>query len=227
MGSPVSPTVCNLYMEHFESLALSTAPHPPGLWYRYVDDTHTKQKKKYVEEFTEHINNIDTHIKFTIEKEENGTLAFLDTNTTRKPDGSLKTTVFRKETHTDQYLDFESAQPTEHKLGVVRTLHQRAEIVTSEKKDLQLERQHVNKALSVCKYPKWAIRKVAKNISKKKDKIKKAVSWKKDSNGSIVLPYIKGKAETMKRVFNKLKINVCALSPIKLSARFGSSKGQN
>ena len=61
----------------------------------------------------------------------------------------------------------------------------------------------------MCKYPKWAIRKVTKNISKKKDKIKKAVSGKKDSNGSIVLPYIKGKAETLKRVFNKHKIHVC------------------
>ena len=76
-------------------MALSTVPHPSGWWYRYVDDSHTKQMKEYVDEFTEHINSIDTHIKFTIEKEENGTLAFLDT-TIRKADGSLKTTVFRK-----------------------------------------------------------------------------------------------------------------------------------
>ena len=63
---------------------------------------------------------------------------------------------------------------------LVRTLQRRAEIVTSEKKDLQSERQHVNKALSVCKYPKWVIRKVVKNLSKGKDKIKKAVSGKKE-----------------------------------------------
>ena len=81
--------------------------------------------------------------------------------------------------------------------------------MTSEKKDLKSQRQYVNKALSVCKFPKWAIRKVAKNINKKKDKTKKAISGKKDSNGSIVLPYIKGKAETLKRVFKKHKINVC------------------
>ena len=31
MGSPVSPIVCNLYMEYFEQRALATAEHPPRL----------------------------------------------------------------------------------------------------------------------------------------------------------------------------------------------------
>ena len=70
-------------MEHFESIALTTAPNSPGLWFRYVDDTHTKRKTVYDEEFTDHINSIDPVIKFTIEKEDNGLLAFLDSNTIR------------------------------------------------------------------------------------------------------------------------------------------------
>ncbi|XP_045207081.1 uncharacterized protein LOC123559389 [Mercenaria mercenaria] len=78
-------------MEHFESLALSTAPHPPGWWFRYVDDTYIKQMRQYVDEFTDHINSIDPDIKFTIEKGDNGSLAFLDTNTIRLSDGHLKT----------------------------------------------------------------------------------------------------------------------------------------
>ena len=31
MGSPLSPVVANLYMEHFEEVALQTAPLPPKL----------------------------------------------------------------------------------------------------------------------------------------------------------------------------------------------------
>ena len=209
MGSPVSPVVCNLYMEHFESIALTTAPNPPGWWFRYVDDTHTKQKKAYVQEFTDHINSIDPDIKFTIEKEESGSLAFLDTNTIRQSDGTLKATVYRKPTHTDQYLDFKSAHPEEHKLGVIRTLHQRAEVVTTDPDDLKLEKSHVNKALKICNYPRWAINKVAKSLNKNKDNKKKQPSTKKETKGSIVIPYLKGKSEQMKRIFKKHKINVC------------------
>ena len=67
MGSPVSPIVCNLYMEHLEQIAIETAPHSPLWWFRYVDDTHTKLKKQHAQEFTDHLNSLDPDIKFTTE----------------------------------------------------------------------------------------------------------------------------------------------------------------
>ena len=39
MGSPISPLIVNLFMEEFEVKALSSCPHPPSLWIRFVDDT--------------------------------------------------------------------------------------------------------------------------------------------------------------------------------------------
>ena len=66
MGSPLSPIVANIFMEDFEANALETAPCPPSLWKRFVDDTFVIEAQ-YKEEFFQHINSIDENIKFTAE----------------------------------------------------------------------------------------------------------------------------------------------------------------
>ena len=39
MGSPVSPILCNLFMENFENKAIAQYHTPQRYWRRYVDDT--------------------------------------------------------------------------------------------------------------------------------------------------------------------------------------------
>ena len=68
MGSPVSTIVANIYMEAFEDRAINTALNPPRMLRRYVDDTFVIQKKSHKDEFFQHINTVDTSIKFTMEE---------------------------------------------------------------------------------------------------------------------------------------------------------------
>ena len=79
MGSPVSSVVANIYMEHFEDLAVTTAPDPLRVWKRYVDDTFCIWKKTTVQETLSHLNGIRPTIQFTVEEEQEGVLPFLDT----------------------------------------------------------------------------------------------------------------------------------------------------
>ena len=108
MGGSASPVIANLFMEHFESVALQQSPITPKIWYRYVDDTCVILHKTDADAFFDYINSQNPHIKFTCEPKVNGQLAFLDTKITRKEGGSLDVTIYRKPTHTDQYLHFDS-----------------------------------------------------------------------------------------------------------------------
>ena len=86
MGSPLSPIIANIFMEHFEQQALASAPHTPSLWKRYVDDTFVILETNYKEEFFHHINSVDSHIKFTVENSrDDGSIPFLDSLITPKP----------------------------------------------------------------------------------------------------------------------------------------------
>ena len=109
MWSPISPIVANLFMEDFEVKAINTAKNPPKMWKRYVDDTCVILDSIRKEEFFQHINSIDPKIQFTSEDPNpDGSIPFLDTLVRPQPDGSIKTTVFRKPTHTDMYLHWDS-----------------------------------------------------------------------------------------------------------------------
>ena len=59
MGSPVSPVIANIYMEHFESLAIPSSPTLIKWWFRYVDDVHSATRKDQVNKLQEHLNSID------------------------------------------------------------------------------------------------------------------------------------------------------------------------
>ncbi len=65
-------------------------------------------------------------IHFTVEREFDGKLSFLDNEIVYHSDGSLTTKVYRKTTHTEKYLSFDSHHPLLHKNDVAKTLFNRA-----------------------------------------------------------------------------------------------------
>ena len=86
--------------------ALNTYANSPRIYYRYVDDTIAAIKKTNIDDFHQHLNSLNTHIQFTIERYKDTGISFLDTSNFVEVDGSISTSVYRKETHSDRYLHF-------------------------------------------------------------------------------------------------------------------------
>ncbi len=209
MGSPVSPILANIFMEHFEVEAIAIAPSPPKYWDRYVDDTWSLVQKGSVQELHQHINDQGKpHIQFTIEEPgPDGGVPFLDTYINSDDKGTIVTKVYRKPTHTDLYLNWHSHHPVSARMAVVRTLFHRAQTVCSTKEILEEEHQHLKTVLRINDYPEWAINK-GSQLKEKNKEGQNTNKEKKDFKGFIVIPYVKGLSEPFKRVMEKIGIQV-------------------
>ena len=133
MGKSTSSPLSDIFMEDFEQKALASFPHRDSIlfWLRKADDPMVAIHQDHADALFNHINSIHPDINWTKEEEENGLIHMLDVNIQRNPDGSLSTDVYRKPTHTNQYIHFHSHAPLQHKLATVRSLTRRAQLIPS------------------------------------------------------------------------------------------------
>ena len=72
--------------------------------------------------------------------------------------GTFSTNVYRKKTHTNQYLNFNSNHHLSQKVGTVSILMKRLELITNED-DKEKEENIVQEAFKACDYPDWTLKK--------------------------------------------------------------------
>ena len=90
-----------------------------------------------------HINTVDPNIMFAQVNISDSRLSFLDCLVTIDTGRTLYMTVFRKDTHTYQYLSIQSNHPLQQKLGLVTTLFQRVDNLVSKTDDMLSEHEHL------------------------------------------------------------------------------------
>jgi len=126
MGSPLGPTLANIFLGHNETKWLDDCPpeSKPLYYRRYVDDIFLLfENIQCLEGFHQYMNAQHPNMNFTYELETNDSLAFLDVFVTRDLDNSMfVTSVYRKPTFSGVYTNFDSFIPSSYKSGLVYTL---------------------------------------------------------------------------------------------------------
>jgi hypothetical protein len=156
IGKSISGPIAGIYMNWFEEQYIysEACTHKPTLWRRQRDDVFTvwDHGDEKLQELLGHINGQERRVQFTLEKELNGMLAFLDLKMQREGEG-IVTSVYRKPTHTFRYLHWRSNHPKRTKLGVMKCLIHRAHSLCDRKEDLDSELEFLKDQFLANGYP--------------------------------------------------------------------------
>ena len=115
--------------------------------------------------------------------------------------------------HTDQYLQWASHHHLSAKCSVIQTLSHRASTVCINPELLQKEKDHLRKALTKCKYPKWALDKVEGRLNRSSRQVvdggtnnAQAANHEVRNKGHIVIPYTQGLCESIRKICGRYGI---------------------
>jgi hypothetical protein len=156
MGCNLSPVIAETLVEHLFKKVMSTFHSPPRLLKYFVDDSFMIIDRKCEDLFFEHISKMGLSLKtirFAIEKESPlGKLPFLDLMIDRS-ENRIQTSIYRKPTHSNRYLNFRSHHSLESKKSVMRTLINRAFTHCTDDIRLKKELDYLRDILTENNYP--------------------------------------------------------------------------
>lgn len=167
MGSKLSPLLADVFMSDFEG-DLEKEKLFPRVWWRYVDDILATVKERHLPQILELLNSRHRSIKFTVEKEAEGKLPFLDLLITRKEDDTLKFGIYRKPTSTDRYITSDSNHFGAQKQAAFHSMSHRLFNIPMEKAEFEAERRKIREAAALNGYDEAFINKILRKHARKK-----------------------------------------------------------
>ena len=167
---------------------------------------------RYIEKNSCNTDSVDPSILLTVEEtKSDGSMPFLDTAVTPQTDGVLTTGVYRKPTHTDLYVWWDSHHNLAWKYSVINIHTHRVKAVCSTPQLLKEELQHLKEGLMKCKYPKWTINKVLlkqEDTKRPTRRNQNPMAAQGETKCHIVVPYSQGLCGSYKTTCSKYGIQV-------------------
>ena len=142
-----------------------------------------------------------------------GSIPFLDVLIIPDEEGNLKTTVYRKPTHTNLYLQWDGNHQVSSKYSVIGSLQYRAKTICPDKEMLRSEEHHLEEAPTRYKYPTWALNKAKMKTKTAANRNNKRNN--KITNNNIQRPthllyhtYYQGISESIKKACSEYGVQV-------------------
>ena len=125
----------------------------------------------------------------------------MDLSIKRTVTGNLKFKVFRKNTHKDRYLDFNSSHPSHHKEAVVRTLMDRKNKICDPEFQEEEER-YIQNVLKINNYPRHFINKVKRKMNSSNN------IQNNENIKFVVAPYMKNVSERISKILQPFNMKL-------------------
>ena len=123
MGSPLGPALANIFMCSFEIKWPRGCSNDfkPVFYRRYADDIFPLfSSPDHADKFKEYLSSKHPNINFSIEKEKDSFLTFLDVHIFCEYD-KFVSNVYRKKTFSGVYTNFKRFIPGTYKIGLIKS----------------------------------------------------------------------------------------------------------
>ncbi|XP_062713203.1 uncharacterized protein LOC134290163 [Aedes albopictus] len=125
MGSPLSPILADLVMDTLLCTVVRLVPFPIPILKKFVDDLLLALPMDQIQTTLDIFNSYNPYLQFTIEKENDNKLPFLDTLIIRHNDQTLRTTWYSKPIASGRLMIYHYFHPTAMKMNVASNFIER------------------------------------------------------------------------------------------------------
>ena len=213
IGLSLMVTMAESYLQYLEDRAIDDALHqqPPielKTHRRYVDDSHTRFKKRLdATGFLVELNKQDERVQYTMEMEaEDKSLAFMNVKTTNNKQGSYEFQVFRKKAITNVQVKPESSHDPKILSGIFKGFVHQAHKICSQH-HLKNELEFIVQVFQENGYEEGKLRKWSKEVRDKingtSENTNTTTNETEEPTQTVTLPWIPGVSPSLKKVFRK------------------------
>ena len=212
MGSPPAPNLANGWLSQFDRVIKGESK----LYSRYMDDVLKEINTNTIDQKLEEINNLHPKLEFTLEREEDGCIPFLDMKIVHNGN-ELTSTWFTKVTDTGLTMNFHALAPMKYKRSVVSEMVHRIHHACSTWRNFHESLEKAKAILQKNQYPPSFYEPIIhKTLSKICSEKKKDDSDEEEPEKKLIFLQYRGKVtENFERALKRLNAPCKVITTIK------------